>query len=310
MNSKILTILSAGALALGGVASGQERDGRFQAAEVAGDAKWFVHVDLAALRGSEIGKEMLSRIDGDAQRKINAFKRMISFNPVEDLDAVTLFGTDAGPEKAVALLRGVFDVEHLTDLVKAADAYKSGEHAGSTVHSWADGKTPGGRLFGCMVSDKRMVLGPDRGLVHRAIDLAKGDGESLEGGTAFAAAFDGGGQRPIVAAAADLAGLGGLEIESAFVRRVRSIYLAAGEADGEVFARAVVGAEDERAPQLMGMMLSGVLAFGEVSDQLPEGTASAVEVEASGKELHVDAAMGLDDFLELVEGLEELKGNL
>ena len=76
------------------------------------------------------------------------------------------------------------------------------------------------------------------------------------------------------------------------------------------FARAVVGAEDERAPQLMGMMLSGVLAFGEVSDQLPEGTASAVEVEASGKELHVDAAMGLDDFLELVEGLEELKGNL
>ena len=303
------SFLSFASLFAAGLCVAQERDGQFRATEVAADAKWFAHVDLTALRDSAIGKELLAQIDGEAQRKIKAFKRMISFNPIEDLDAVTVFGAGAEPDKAVALVRGVFDVEHLTDLAMAADGYKGAAHRGKTVHSWTDAKSPGGRLYGCMVSTKIMVLGPDEDLVHAAIALAEGSGTSLEDGGTFALP-DGGEGRPIVAAAADLAGLGGLDIESAFARRVRSVYLAAGETDGKVFARAVVGTEDERAPKLLGKMLHGVLAFAEATEGVPVGTSDAVGVTTEGERLEVEASMGVAAFMEMMQGLEDLKGKL
>ena len=293
--------------ALGVAFAVPDREGGFRAAEVEVSAKWFVHVDLVSLRGSEIGKEMMSYIDGDAERKIQAFKRMISFNPLEDLDAVTLFGGGAEPEKAVAVLRGVFNVEHLTDLVIAADGYESGTHRGKTVHSWDDDNTPSGRLFGCLLSERTMLMGPDRELVHTGIDLMAGEGDSIVGGETFAIAGEEK-RRPIVAAAVDLEGLGDLEIESAFLRKVSSVYLAAGEDDGEVFARLIVGAEDERVPVLLGKMLSGVLAFGEAAEQLPVGAESAFIVETKGEQLTVQAGMALAPFMKMVRGLDDLKG--
>ena len=151
-----------------------------------------------------------------------------------------------------------------------------------------------------------MLMGPDRELVHTGIDLMAGEGDSIAGGKTFAIAGEER-RRPIVAAAVDLEGLGDLEIESAFLRKVSSVYLAVGEEDGEVFARLIVGAEDERVPVLLGKMLSGVLAFGEAAEQLPVGAESAFEIETEGERLTVEAAMALGPFLKMVRGLGDLK---
>ncbi len=297
--ASVVTALSLTALAPGG-----ERGGEFRQSEVAAGAAWFLHLDLVQLKSGKIGEQLMAEIDEDAERKIRAFKRMISFNPFEDLDAVTLYGTAAGPESAVALVRGVFDVPHLTDLVTAADGHEATEHAGKVIHGWSDANTPAGRLFGCLVSDRQIVLGPDVEVLKAAVDTVAGGGDSLADTGALGAPA--GGAPPIVSAAAGLSALADLDIESAFVQQMRSLYLAAGESEGKVFARVVVEVDDERTPKLMAKMLAGVLAFGEASDKLPEGAADAVAIEVEAGKLSASGEMDLDLLLEMMQGLKEI----
>lgn len=292
---------------VGGAYAQDARHGKLRVGDVAEEAKWFLHVNLDQLRGSEIGKQLLTRVDGDAQRKIKAFERMISFNPLEDLDAVTLFGMGADPEQAVAVIRGVFDVEHLSDLAPAADGYKAHTHAGRTIHSWDDEKNLGARIYGCIYSEQLMLLGPNLKLVQQAIGLAGGD----VAGMADTAAFDAGsGRTPIFVASADLSILDGIEIESRFVRKIRKMHMVAGEVDGQVFAGATIEAADQRTPKLLGKMLSGVIAFAEAAEQIPAATSDAIRIENSGTQMRIDGTMDLETFAQMAKTLEQASGKL
>ena len=290
------------------IAQDRADDGVLQSAQVVSDAKWFVHINLVELKGSKIGEELVKHIDGNAKRKIRAFERMISFNPLEDLDAVTVSGSAAEPDKAVVVLRGAFDVPHLTDLAMAADGYRSQEHAGQTIHTWQDEKTPGGRLNGCIIAENLMLFGPDLATLKAGIDSTLGKAAPFAAAANFP---DVEGRRPpFVAAWADLSVLDSLKIESAFVRRVRSLHLSVGENAGQAFARVIVDAEDGRTPKLIAQMLAGVLALAEAAEQLPSEVADAIDIEILGTRLVVDGAMDLDSLVEMVESLEQLKGKL
>jgi hypothetical protein len=293
--------------ALAGTALAQDRTGGFRESDVVGGAKWFMHVNLTELKASKVGEQLISKIDGDAKRKIRAFERMISFNPLEDLDSVTLSGTAAEPEKAVALIRGVFDVPHLTDLALAADDHDTHAHGGRTIHSWTDKKKPGERVYASLLSDHHMLFGPDLSLIKSAVDTLQAKAEGPAPKPRFPAIDP---RVPFVTAWADLSVLDSLAIESAFVRKIRTLHLSVGETEGKAFARALIDASDQRTPRLLGKMLAGVLAFGEAADQIPASTADAVAIDASGTSLVVDGAMDLDSLLEMLQGLEGLKDQL
>ena len=299
-------------IALGSAAFAQQaRDGGFRQRDVVGGAKWYVHVDLRELKGSRVGKELLSKIDGDAKRKIKAFERMISFNPLEDLDSVTISGVAAEPERAVVSLRGVFDIPHLTDLARAADGHAEVIHGGRTIHSWDDDKSPGQRINACLLSENAMLFGPDLALVRAGIDTLQAKLEGPNGGAVELPFPPVTGRRPPFASAwADFSVLDGLEIESDFVRRVQASHLSVGEDGGKAFARIVVDAVDARAPKLMGRIVSGTLALGEAVGELPTEIVESVSVQTEDKRLVIDGAMALDSLVELVENIEKLKGRL
>ena len=113
--------------------------GELVPAHLPSSTKWMLHVDLDAMRASETGKAVFTRIEAEHGPKLVAFKRMFSLHPLEDLHDVTLDG-DGKPDRDVALISGTFDRAHLEDVIKASDDYTATTHAGTTLHAWRDKK--------------------------------------------------------------------------------------------------------------------------------------------------------------------------
>ena len=131
--------------------------------------KWMLHVDLDAMRASETGKAIFTRIEAEHGAKLVAFKRMFSLHPLKDLHDVTLYG-DGKPDRGVALISGTFDRAHLEDVIKASDDYTATTYAGATLHSWRDKKKQQHAAF---AADGLLVFSAHDDLLRQALDVLK-----------------------------------------------------------------------------------------------------------------------------------------
>ena len=148
MHRPILPIISLLAVAIGSAFA--ETPGKFKPSETSAKATWFAHVNLVRLRDSEVGKQLIGELDGEAKRQLRQFERMLNFHPIEDLESATFYGTSSDPEKAVALIRGEFDTDRLTGLAEDGDEYKPFPHGTSTIHSWQDNSN---RVYATIAKD-------------------------------------------------------------------------------------------------------------------------------------------------------------
>jgi len=273
--------------------------GEFRPTETSAKATWFAHLDIANLRDSEIGKELLNELDGEAKRQLRMVKRHIGFHPIDDLDSVTVYGISKDPEKSVALVRGKFNVEDLTQLAKDMENYEAKAHKASTIHSWEDS---GNRLYGSIASDKLFIMSPELDLVMIAMDVIDGSAAGLEPDKIFghADAID----SPFLIASADLTALGPLEIDSALVRKIDAVYISAGEKDGELLAFAALKTADGRSAKLVDQMFHGVLAFAEATGEIPQDVIEAFETKLNERGISMTAALPVKKFKALVAKLE------
>ena len=274
--------------------------GEFQPSEVSAKATWFVHLDLISLRSSAIGRQLIGELDGEAKRQLRQLERMLNFHPIDDLDSATVYGTSKDPEKAVALIRGGFDTERLTGIAEDADAYKSVAHGTSTIHSWEDDSK---RIYAMIANDRLIIIGPELELVRTTIDVTNGDGASLDAAKIFghvAAAHS-----PIIVAAADLAALGSLDFDSSLVRKIKGIYISAGEKDGELTAFATLRTADARSAKLVDQMFHGVLAFAEASDEVPQDIIDAFKTTLGDKGISLSVSLPIKKFKALVAQVEK-----
>ena len=253
----------------------------FQAAQTSERATWFAHLDVVSLRTSEIGKQLIAELGGDSQRQLRQFERMLNFHPIDDLDSVTVYGTSNDPEKAVALISGTFDTERLTGIAEDGDGYTPFDHGRTTIHSWKDG---GRRIYGAISSEKLVMISPEIDLVRMALDVTTGVGNGLSEENLFGHVTPD--QAPIIIASANLSDLGSLNIDSALVRKVESIYVSAGEHGGELHAYAALKTADQRSAKLVDQMLHGVLALAEASGEIPQDIIDGFKTELGDGDDH------------------------
>lgn len=271
MHSTILPTLLILATA---ISSAIAAPGEFKPAATSSKATWFAHLDLVSLRSSEIGKQLIGKLDGESKRQLRQFERMLNFHPINDLDSVTVYGTSKDPEKAIALIRGKFDTQRLTGVAEDANDYKTVAHGKSTIHSWKDGSK---RIYASIVSENLVAIGPELELLRTALDVTNGDGAALDPTKIFGhleAAH-----APILIASANLSALGTLDIDSSLVRKIQSVYISAGEKDGKLLGYAAVKTADKRSAKLVDNMLHGVLALAEASDEVPQEIIDAFETK-------------------------------
>jgi len=280
-------------------------EGEFRPSETSASATWFAHVNLVGLRASETGKQLINELDGEAKRQLRQIERMLNFHPIKDLESATVYGTSSDPEKAVALLRGDFDVDRLNGVAEDSDDYRAVAHGTGTIHSWRDGSK---LLFASIPSTNLIIIGPELELVQTALDVTTGTGEAMDESQIFGHRQTT--QAPILIAAANLSALGSLEIDSSLVRKIQAIYVSAGEKGGELLGYAAMKTADARSAELVDQMLHGVLALAEASDELAPEVIEAFQTKLDGNGISLTVSMPIRQFKSLVAKLEKAANGL
>ncbi|QJE97689.1 hypothetical protein [Luteolibacter luteus] len=253
-------------------------------AQIPAAAKWLVHADIEAMRASETGKAIFTRIETDHGAQLKAAKRMFSINPIADLNGITLFG-DGKPEHAVALIHGNFDRTHLEELVAAADDYSKGTYSDLTVHNWED---KGSQQHAAFANDHLLVFSRQESLLHQALDTLKA-GSSADPDPFFAAE----GGKPLLAGSANLSGIDLPGDEARLLRMAKSLHLAANENAGRFTIRVGANTEDATQADRLRRMLDGVVAFAQAGDAKLDGLDLQSNVAVTGDKTGLDASVSL-----------------
>ena len=274
--------------------------GEFKPSETSAKATWFAHLNIAGLRESEIGKQLLNELDGESKRQLRQFERMLSFHPIDDLESATVYGTSADPEQTVALIRGAFDRQRLTDIAKDSDAYKPVTHPKTTIHSWEDN---GNRIYATIIGDKLVIIGPQLDLLRDATDVVNGDSPALKADDIFG--YQKTDHAPLLVASANLSAIDGIDLDSKIVQKIKAIYISAGESRGELLAYTALKTANPRSAKLVDQMLHGVLALAEASDEVPPEIIEAFQTKLDGSGISLSVKLPLKKFKTLMAKLEK-----
>jgi len=258
--------------------------GEMVPAQIPASAKWMLHADLDAMRGSETGKKIFTRIEDEHGAKLRAFKRMFSIHPLTDLHGVTLYG-DGKPEHAVVLIDGTFDRAHMEDVVKAADDYKESSHAGFTVHNWDD---KGKDQHAAFASDRLLVFSHQAGLLKDALDVLKANAPASA--DPF---FTAEGGKPLLAASAKLSEIDMPADAARLVRMAKTLRLAANENGGRFLLRAGADTADAKDAERLRRMLDGVVAFAQAGDAKLDGLDLRADFSSTATPPTLSAALSL-----------------
>lgn len=262
--------------------------------QVPASAKWQLHADLDAMRGSETGKSIFARIEADHGAKLRAFKRMFSIHPLNDLRGITLYG-DGKPDHAVALIDGTFDLAHIEDVLGAADSHKTDSRAGFTVHHWKDKDVWQHASF---ATESLLVFSRQKDLLHDALDVLKANAPAKP--DPFFAANGG---SPLIAASARLSEIELPGDEARLVRMARTLRIGFSEHGGRFSIR--IGAEtaDAAAAESLRRMLDGVIAFVQASDVRFDGIDLRADLaaDADRPELKATLSLPVGEWITLME---------
>jgi hypothetical protein len=272
--------------------------GEIVPSQIPADAKWVFHADVDALRGSETGKAVFSRIEEKHGAQLLAMQRMFAIQPLTDIHGITLYA-GGKPENGVALIDAKFDRAHLEDIGKGASEYVLSSYAAYTVHSWVDN---GIREYAAFVSDSLLVFSRGEPQLHAALDVLKANAPA-----AADPFFATDGSKPLLAASVKLT-----EIElpgdaAKLVRMAKTLRLTANEAAGRFTVKLAAETKDAADAQHLQKMLDGVIAFAEVNNPQLEGLNldSGVTLQTNPAGLAVTAGLPVAEWLSLLEKLAD-----
>ena len=298
----MVSVLLAGASVLGGPVD---------KSQVSIGANWVAHVDTEQFNKSKIGQLIRQELENVGLiEKMNDFATIFSFHPLNDVRDVTLYGRGKDREKAVVLVDGRFDKEHLLALLRMNPEYDEIQYGDITLYKWLheekkeDGDKKGHLMYGCFHTADMVVMSAGLDTVKNAIDVLNGSAENAFSNVFGQAALDATGAI-VQVAANELGNTVEDEARAAALKKSDKLGLVVGEADGTLYLNVRLTAKSAEAAENIKKMLEGIIAFmnlaGEEQPMLAE-LAKKVQVlcEQDTVEVHFEAASEL-----LVQFLKE-----
>ena len=157
--------------------------GPVQDKQVSAAAKWVVHVDVEGAVASGVGQYLIQKgKDKNLAAKTAKFKDKFGFDPLVDLQSVTLYGEDFDPAGGVAIIQAKVDQATLLKQLAANTGHKELKYGNRVVHQWtqaATGHMPAGDRFGTFYSDNITVIAQTQAVLQRAVDVLDGKADNL-----------------------------------------------------------------------------------------------------------------------------------
>ncbi len=265
---KTTIILVAGVL----IAAGSVLGGPLLNTQVSSTANWVVHADYDRFRSTQIGQLITDELEilGIAE-KLRNFASVFSFNPLNDIRGVTLYGSGADKQKAVVIIDGNFDKDKLVSLVSMNPEYEQLEYGGITVHRWADEnkRKPDGtaeKMYGCFYGEKLMVLSTGLDAITQAIDVLRGKAACAESNSPGPAGVSGNTAFLQVAARA-IDKIAEQEPKAAMLKQADELAIVIGETQGSFYIDVGLKAKSEEAAENIRKMADGLIAFANLAGQ-------------------------------------------
>lgn len=160
----------------------------FDAKKVPEGAKWVLHVDMDALRTTEIWKLIDGEIAKNAQAdvKLGEIEQFTGIKFPEGLHDVTLFGLGFSEEHVVIVLGAGMDQGKLIGFLQLDPNFKSEKHGGKDVITWID-QEKGKRMWGTFYDDKTAAISASPDAVKTFIDTRSGAKKGLSAESPLAA---------------------------------------------------------------------------------------------------------------------------
>jgi hypothetical protein len=256
------------------------------------DTQWFLHLDLKTAMGGELG-ELVREVLGtaDAKAKLGALTMITGFDPLKDLQSLTVAGSGAGEQAAVMLLQGRFEQDRLVTLVKAAEGYAADDHGGIVVHRWKDADKPGKPyIYAAFARTDLLLIGPGQPSLVHALDAVNGTGAR------FAAKVPGAGGLVAWGQANDLAALTQGRADAAVLTKVDSAWVTLVEQSGALQIDVALVAHDAATADQITKLAQGIQALAMLGNNPASDPVSAALIAG----LHV--AAGADRTVKITTG--------
>jgi len=262
---------------------------------VSGRADWMAHLDLEKLNQTEIGKMIRAQLqETGATAKLEQLKAVLSFNPLDDIKGVTIYGQGKDQAKAVAIFEATFNKEMLLNVLRYNSTFTETAYGDHQIRSWIDDKHNGNeekRQYGCFHGDNRVVLGSNIETVKHSLDVLDGKADNARTERQFGMMRREATENAFLVAAAD--GIGKLAEQSektVMLKNAEQASLIAGETEGNLFVELNLEAINEKTAQELMQLTQGIIAMLNLAgkDQ-PEvaALASAFNVTTQEKRVRV-----------------------
>lgn len=257
---------------------------------VGADANWVVHADLDQFRSTDFGKLIETRLDEvGIGEKLENFAKVFSFNPLNDVRDVTIYGQDKDEQKTAILISGSFDQEKLLALLHLNPDYGEEVYEDIILRKWSDEKKDGKMMYGCFYTDGLIVMSSGEGTAKRAIDVLKGNAAhadvtmfnqpALSDDSAF-----------VRIAVRNFEGIAKAEKQPIVMKQIQSLYASAGESGQQFRAGATLEVKSVEAAQGISKMIEGFAALavlsGEENNRLSE-IAKKVTITCEGNVVQI-----------------------
>jgi hypothetical protein len=223
--------------------------------QVADDANWLMHVDFDSARASSIGSFIMDEIESKSEAKAS-----YGVDP-KGFSSLTMFG-NGEHKKGIAIMSGGLDPAKMTAFARKNDTFETIRSGKDEIHSLnQDKRHP---MAFATLKNEVIVGGPNADYVRQGIKLAKGKGAS-RGPIALLGELRRIIDNPGFIAYVDVAkasvhhdlerhGMG-------MAKKMKSMGMVVGEADGLLKMVAIVVAEDEETAAQMEGMANGMMAM-------------------------------------------------
>jgi len=286
----------------------------FNSREVNANAKWLVHTDLEQLKTTEIGKYVLSVTnDKELNDLLDSFKKTFNFNPLTDIDGITLYGSGGG-QNGVILLRGEFDSKKMIDLLKINKTHKNKAYGNHQIHSWIDTddenpirKTDKNKeptpTYGAIYDSNLILISSREQHLKNALDVLDGKAKSLHNSPLISNLKELP-QTDFIMATVDTSGIQDLDPQAMILKKAQMAIFGIGESDGKLTGSLILDTKGTDEAQTLMTIANGMMALAALqTDDTPEIAmlAKAIKININGKQFIATLAVPVTEIIKSIE---------